>query len=241
MTLTPLSLSMMFSVAYAQDDDEDESEEETSAYGEKEDGDIPSERFFSGPWEKEPFVDPIVGVTILATSSNVYPSIGLGAQGGFRYWQSRAKQPVLMGTARLRGEYLLGSGLSGPEVRLGNFIGPWFHIVGLQTGPDLFWNKYSFTGISLDPTVGLAWPVLAVLDLKLVRFNTGVQPGWYFTGDLPEVDWSEESGFGFGHEYTWFLGGAIDLKAVGFTVSYTHRTTGYGVQQGIGAGIRLGG
>jgi len=195
-------------------------------------------------WDKKPFVLPVAGASVF-TGAGGEPavSIGLGAQAGLRYWQEK-EDPFLTGMSRVRGEYLFGGGLQGPEVRVGSFMGPWWKFVGVQTGPDLFWEKYSFTvddaKYSLDPTVGMSWPVIAQIKVAVLTVYGGLEPAFYFASDelVPEVDWSEEDRFGFGREFTYQTGATLDLQAISLGVSYSITTSGYGEQSGIGFSIR---
>jgi len=198
----------------------------------------------SGPpihWKTDPFLKPVIGANVFGAGTETYVSLSLGAEAGLHYRQDKP-DPLLMGTARVRGEYLLGTGVKGTEVRVGNFIGPWWKFIGLQTGPDVFWNKYSYGTITLDPVTGLGWPVMALMDLVVINLYGGLEPAWYLSSTgRPQVDWSQQDTFGFGQEFTWFAGATIDLKVARVGLTWSRRTTAFGVQQGYGLGLKVGG
>lgn len=244
-----ITLWLAFSVAHAQDTaDEGDGPDAGGS-----DADVtPASKApkAAGPkpsWEREPVLLPVAGLSAFTgADGEVKVGIGLGAQAGFRYWQDKP-DPFLMGMSRVRGEYLLGAGLNGPEVRVGSFLGPWWKFIGAQTGPDIFWQKYSVTvgdqKYSFDPTVGLSWPVMANLVAGPISVHGAVEPGFYFAADdlVPEVDWDKADHFGFGDEFTYQAGVGLDLKAARVGLDYTITTSGYGVEKGLGVSFRVGG
>jgi hypothetical protein len=192
-----------------------------------------------GGWETRPYLDPVASYSMYSDpSGRVYSALALGGQAGLHYHQATGKQPYLRGQARVRGEYLIGQA-SGKEIRVGNFLGPWYKFIGVQTGPDVFWNQYQYGSVTLDPTLGLAWPVTVPIDLKVLYLVGGVSPAWYFS-ERDAVNWNKEEAFGFGHEFTQMVGVFLDVQVARLSLSYQNRITAYGHQKSIGASIKLG-
>jgi hypothetical protein len=192
-----------------------------------------------GDWENRPYFDPVAAYSMYGDpSGRVYSALSLGGEIGLHYQQKTEKDPSLRGRARVRGEYLLGQA-SGKEIRVGNLLGPWYKIIGIQTGPDVFWNQSQYGAVTLDPTFGLAWPVTVPIDLKVLYLVGGVSPAWYFS-DREAVNWKNEQAFGFGHEFTQMVGVFLDVQVARLSLSYQNRITAYGHQKSIGASIKLG-
>lgn len=190
-------------------------------------------------WETKLYAQPLVGGSAFSSGGTVTTAVSLGAEAGLRYWQTRRKTPRWRGVARIAGNYVLASGdSSGMEARLGNFIGPAWKSVGLQTGPDLFWNQYQYGAIELDPTVGLAWPLTATAWTQAFDVWAGVEPAWLSNPDR-RVDWSTQDVPGFGHEFTYRGGLGLDFGKVGLSLGYSYRITAGGGQHGLSAGIQL--
>ncbi len=194
----------------------------------------------AGPWKTAPFIRPALGATVFSYGSTTYTGVDLGAQGGLRYHQKRKMNELrFSGTTRVKGTYTVGSGVNGYDVRLGSFFGPSISVLGLQTGPDVFQNQYSYGSVFMDPTLGLAWPITLSAALGPVYLYGGPVPTWYLSGNRDQVDWASEDQFGFGHDFAWTAGASVDLGPVGLSVGYTHRITAYGPQKGFGLGFSL--
>ena len=194
----------------------------------------------SGPWKTRPLLRPALGATLFNDGVSTYTAASLGAQAGLNYFQQRKpKELRFEGTARVAGSYMIGSGSSGYDVRLGNFFGPRYSIIGLQTGPDIFQNQFTFGDTTLDATLGMDWPIISTLYLGPIDVYGGMQPTAFFSGGRPGVDWSQESAFGFGSEFAWLAGASLSAGPVGLSVSNTRRITAFGPQQGFGLGLRI--
>ena len=227
--------------------EDDGGDEDGDAEEEEEDDDEPVAR--AAPpkapaakveWGKEPFLRPAVGGGAFASGGQTYITAALGAQAGLQFWQKKP-DPKAVGVARVLGQYIVGSDASGYQVRAGAFAGPWYKVIGARTGPDFFYSQYRFGPYTLDPSAGLSWPVIGLLDFKVINFHAGVEPAFFFNPDYPTVDWSAEERFGFGGEFTYRAGVGLDLKAAGITLGYTDRITAFGRDQGFGVGFRVGG
>lgn len=192
-------------------------------------------------WDSRFYLRPRAGGAVYSSGGETHSALTLGAQAGLRYSERKAKDPHLFGHARILGDYLVGSDdVRGTEVRLGNFIGPWVGFVGAQTGPDLFWSQYRWGPVTLDPTLGLAWPVMGFVDIDVLQLFGGVEPAFYFNPDRARVDWSQVDAFGFGHEFTYMAGAALGSGGLQVSATWSYRITAFGPQQGIAIGFRLG-
>jgi hypothetical protein len=129
----------------------------------------------------------------------------------------------------------------GYDGRVGTFLGPWYEVVGLTVGPDVFYNSLTFGSSELAGSPGLGLPAVATFSVKVFSAWAGVQPDWFFNPDRLTVDWSEEETFGFGGEFTKFVGAGLDLAGVAVTITYSDRTMHYGHDEGYGIGFRVGG
>lgn len=195
-----------------------------------------------GPgWETKLYAEPKIGAFVFSDGQQTSTGASIGAEAGLRYWQVQRPFPRLRGVARVAGDYVLTtSDASGVEARVGNFLGPYWQSVGLQTGPDLFWNRFTFGGNTLDPTIGLAWPVLARAWTKKSELSVygGVEPAWLSNKDR-RVDWSEQKVPGFGHEFTYRAGLGIRVGGLSLAAGYSYKITAFGGQHGISAGVAL--
>ena len=134
---------------------------------------------------------------------------------------------------------------TGMEIKLGSFLGPQWSgsggsYVRLQAGPDVFWNRYSFGDVTLDPTVGMAIPVMAFTGVKIIGVYAGFEPAWIDNEDR-RVDWDDQDAFGFGHQFSTFMGGQVNLGGMSVGLNYTRTITAYGVQRGVGVSMNLRG
>ena len=94
--------------------------------------------------ETQPFFRPIVGGTVISQDDETFIGASGGVKGGFHYFQKK-KGLRLQGTARAQGSLTLGnSGLFGYDARVGTFLGPWYEVIGIAIGPDVFYNSLTF-------------------------------------------------------------------------------------------------
>ncbi len=190
-------------------------------------------------WQVDPYVLPRVGGFVFTDGNRTVSGASLGAEAGLRYNQLNRPLPRWRGVARVAGDYVLTtSDASGMEARVGNLLGPFWKHVGAQTGPDLFWNQYTLGSQTLDPTLGLAWPVIGRAWNKSLSAYGGVEPAWLSNADR-RVDWSSEPVPGFGHEFTWLGGVGFTVGDLGLSVGYRYRITAAGGQHGLSAGVSI--
>ncbi len=192
-------------------------------------------------WGTESYLRPQGGLSAWAGSSGgATTALNVGAVGGMYYWQNASRAPIIQGQARALGAKVFGSGVSGTDIHVGNFIGPSWSALMLQTGPDVFWNEYQFGATTLAPTLGLGWPLMASTGLEAVSLSAGIEPAWFISSERPSVDWSSQSLPGFGDEFTYSVGAGISVSPARLSLSYRHTITAFGAQKGLGVGLKLG-
>lgn len=190
-------------------------------------------------WSVEPYVLPRVGGFVFSDGQRTVSGASLGAEAGLRYNQVNRPVPRLRGVARVAGDYVLTtSDVSGMELRIGNLLGPFWKHLGAQTGPEVFWNRYTLGSQTLDPTVGLAWPLIGRAWNDSLSAYAGVEPAWLSNADR-RVDWSTEPAPGFGHEFTWLGGFGFRVGDLGLSLGYRYRITAAGGQHGLSAGVAI--
>jgi hypothetical protein len=192
----------------------------------------------AGDWRYQPFFRPQAGLSAWSGEAGTTTALNLGAQAGVRFKHKDRQNPGIQGVARARGTYLVSSA-QGIDVRTGVFAGPAWERLRLQTGPDLFWNTYDWGFVELEPTLGLAWPVLALTNLGGVALSAGLQPSVFLRSDRASVDWSEQSVPGFGDEMTYFGSAGVALGSLRVNLSLSLTVTAYGMDRGLGFGIRI--
>ena len=191
-------------------------------------------------WESEPFVKPEAGAQLNTNSGGTTAFVTLGASAGARYWMVGGPPPRWSGQTRARGAMGTGSGVSALDLRLGSFIGPRWKDLGLQFGPDLFWNRLETAGPQdLDPSVGLEFPVMASYTFsKSLNVTAGFAPAWLADPDR-SVDWDEVSVPGFGDEFSYQAAANLNLQPLRLSVSYIYKIVATGVQQNVAFGVGL--
>ncbi len=228
-SLLPASLLLLataFSMpAFAQDEPEAAAATDEAQPKEKSEGGLTLE----GPYNKKPYAKPVVGAMIW---DGAY-GLSLGPEAGIKY-QQKKPDPVFFGKTRAQGAYILGAGMSGYDVRLGSFFGPFYKVVGLQAGPDFFYNQLS---VQLDggtdelfATPGMDFPITGLFDLKIFNAYAGVAPGWYFSGDREALN-------GAMGQLSTYLGAGISLSKLRVSVGWNRTSTAYGNQDGLSFGI----
>lgn len=200
-----------------------------------------------GRWGQDFYARPSLGgSSYTSNDGTTSTAVALGGEAGVRYWQLKNKSPIYAGRTRALAHYIVSSGnATGMEVKVGSFMGPqWLGkggtYFGLSSGLDVFWNRYSYGDITLDPTVGVGVPFKAVTGMKIVGVYAGFEPAWIDNADR-RVDWSQQELFGFGHQFSTFMGGQVNLGPSSIGVGYTRTITAYGVQEGYGISMNLRG
>ncbi|MEL6342351.1 MAG: hypothetical protein AAFV53_04415 [Myxococcota bacterium] len=195
------------------------------------------------PWEMEPFFRPQAGLSSWASASgNRRTALNVGAIAGSYFYQDRPNLPIIMGLGRVQASWLAfgGADISGSDVRVGVFAGPAWDRIRLRTGPDIYRDVYQWGLTTLAPTVGLSWPLSVSTGLGPIGLDAGIEPAFFLASDRPSVDWSQQDGFGFGDEFSYFIAGAIRGDGVNLGLSYSQTTTAFGVARGVGVNASLG-
>jgi len=197
-----------------------------------------------GKYEHELFADPSAGLVTWNDGTTTTSSLSIGGQAGVHYWEIGGPLPRYQGTGRVALSYLLGSTstagsgsqLSGWEARIGNFYGPTWRHAGIQAGPDLFHSQYRYNGEDLPPTNGLALPVTGFAWQKPFSAYVGLEPAWYLS-DQEGTDWDKAELPGFGDEFSYKAGAAMQMKKLRVGIDAVWRQTPYGVQSGYGLAL----
>ncbi len=172
-----LIASLLTAPAWAQDNEDGDAESTGEETKPAKQGGLTLE----GPYNTTPYAKPVFGAMIWDGAYGV----SLGAEAGLKY-QQKKRDPVFFGKTRAQGAYTFGSGIAGYDVRLGSFFGPFHKVVGLQAGPDIFYNELVVdlgdgqTGLFATP--GLDFPITGLFDLGVFNAYAGIAPGWYFGG-----------------------------------------------------------
>ncbi len=230
-----LILAAVIGSAWAQSPDDNTSDDNTSnetaseseTAAEKAPKDASTEGMLAGPYSKKPYAKPVLGAMVW----NGAVGLSAGAEAGLMYKQKKP-DPAFFGKTRIMGAYTFGAGISGYDVRLGSFFGPFYKVVGAQTGPDVFYSQYQFPDTEMPATTGLEWPITGLLDLKVFDAYAGVSPGWYFGGDRENLN----AVLG---QYGLYAGAGINLSKLRLHLGWSKTTTAYGEQTGISVGIGI--
>jgi hypothetical protein len=182
-----------------------------------------------GPYKKTPYAKPVLGAMIWDGAYGV----SLGAEAGIKY-QQKKPDPVFFGKTRVQGSYIFGAGISGYDVRLGSFFGPFHKVVGLQAGPDVFYNELvvdlgdGATGLFATP--GMDFPITGLFDLGVFNAYAGVAPGWYFGGVRENLN-------AVMGQFGTYFGAGLNFSQLRISAGWSRTTTAYGSQDGISFGI----
>jgi hypothetical protein len=192
-------------------------------------------------WRSRFYARPMVaGSSFTGPDGETQTALGIGGEGGIRYWEVNKAFPRLRGRTRGTIEYIMSLGTTGMAVKAGSFMGPAWKNFALESGLDLSWDRYEWGDVTMEPTIGAGIPVIASAGIKGISVYAGLQPTWVNNEDR-EVDWSETDEFGFGDEFSTFLGGSIAIDDMSLTIGYTRRVTVFGVQQGYGVSANIRG
>jgi hypothetical protein len=182
-----------------------------------------------GPYKTSPYAKPVVGAMVWGAAYGV----SLGAEAGLSYQQKKS-DPVMFGKTRARGSYILGTGISGYDVRVGSFFGPFHKVVGLQVGPDVFYNQLAVNlgddSVVMFATPGVDLPITGLFDVGVFDAYAGISPGWYIASERENLN-------ALLGQYSYFFGAGLNLAELRLAVGWNRTTTAYGAQDGISVGI----
>ena len=211
MTPTLLALSIAVTTAFAQDDT-DTAPEPAPAVEDTE----PS--ILAGPYAKKPYAKPVVGAVVFDNAA----ALSVGVDAGLKYQQESSDGLTFFGKTRALPAYVFGTGVTGYDVRVGSFFGPFYKVVGLQAGSNIEWPA----------TAGMDLPITALFDVKVFNAYAGVSPGWYFGGERENVN----NALG---QYSVYAGAGLNLSKLRIALGWSRLTTAYGENQGISIGFGL--
>jgi hypothetical protein len=193
-------------------------------------------------WKVRPVIDPTLNLHTFNTDTNTYYGVNFGAGVGARY-QQKKRGFRLQGMTRAQYVQTWAPSIlepvSGQDIRIGSFIGPWWRIVGFQVGPDLVYNTYDNPGVEATEMIGVAPVASAIVDLRIVSVSATASPTFYLGGNRPGVDWNQYSFTGVGDEFTFSTRAGVDLFVVGCGVSYTRRYSAFGEESRIGFDVSI--
>jgi hypothetical protein len=188
----------------------------------------------------KPNVSPALSAVVYSDGGSVGALMGVGASVVLPFRQRVEQGPYWGGYSRAVGQVFVGPDLfNGYALRVGTFAGPRLGPLRVDVGPDFFSDTYVFGSVTLEPVMAMGLPATTYIDFQTLMFYGGVEPAFYFSDIRKSVDWGSEDLFGFGDEFTYRVGTAINVDKLGLSIGYTHRITGYGIQRGVSFGIRL--
>lgn len=182
-----------------------------------------------GPhWQTDYYLQPGGGVQVYTQNGQTSTVASIGGDAGVTYAYVNAGLPRWEGYSRLHGEVMASGDTSqGLELRAGSFIGPSWKVLGLRTGLDLFWNRWTYGSTVLDPSLGAEVPVIASADLQKVTIYGGVAAAW-LQEPSRRVDWSTQALPGFGHEFAYLIGASGRIAGVRVGLQGQYRITAAG-------------
>ena len=192
-------------------------------------------------WKSQFYARPMLaGSSFTTPDGETSTALGIGGEGGLRYWEVNKAFPRLRGRTRGTIEYIMSAGTTGMGVKFGSFLGPAWRNFALESGLDVSWDRYEWGDVKMEPTVGAGIPLIASAGVKGLSVYAGLQPTWVNNNDR-EVDWSATDEFGFGDEFSTFVGGSVGIDDMSLTVGYSRRVTVFGVQEGYGISANIRG
>lgn len=185
-------------------------------------------------WRTEPYLEPAAGVRLYSQNGESNAVATLGGQAGMLYRGPARPVPQWRGDARVQAEFLAGAASAdgidtsqSMELRAGNFIGPHWKVVGVESGLDLLWNQWTYGGQELAPSWGVEVPLFLRLHQKGLTGYLGVAAA-YMDTESRRVDWSEQSVPGFGHEFAYLAGAGGRVAGVNLGLQAEYRVTAAG-------------
>jgi hypothetical protein len=193
-------------------------------------------------WKNRFYARPIVSGSVYTSASGKTSSaVGLGGEGGIRYWQVKKPFPRLRGRTRATVQYIGAIDSNGMELKVGSFMGPAWEYIALESGLDISWDRYEWDGVPMKATVGYGVPIIATTGISIVTIYAGFQPTFLSNPDR-RVNWAETEEFGFGHQFTTFAGVALAIDDMSVGLGYSRTVTQAGGHPGVqqGYGLTLG-
>ena len=189
-------------------------------------------------WKIRPVIKPIFGVTVFDDGSKRQYASKLGGAAGVSYKQKKTGLKF-KGMTRAQYVQVFGSGVTGNELRVGTFIGPWYRVAGVNLGVDYVMDQYQSDYVdiaqasSVNPTLG------AVVDLRIVNVSAKIGPSYFVGSGRNSVNWETTDFPGFGDEFFWSANARVGVGPVGLGLGVTKRYTAYGEEFITGVGLSL--
>jgi len=189
-------------------------------------------------WVNDWFITPGGGGQVYSNGSTTTTTVTVGGEAGLSYKYINTPLPRWSGRSRVGVTYIAsaadGATAEGFDVRAGSFIGPTWKNVGLQVGPDFFYNQWTYRAVDLKPTFGAEFPVTVSAGIDQAQLYVGVSPAWVDTASR-RVDWDTVDSQlpGIGHEFRYVGGIHGVLAGVALNAQYEYRITAVGPVQGV--------
>lgn len=185
-------------------------------------------------WKSEPYIEPAAGVRFYSQNGESSTLATLGGQAGMLYRGPARPLPQWRGDARVQVEFLAGAASSSSidtsqsmELRAGNFIGPHWKVIGVESGLDLLWNRWTYGAVTLEPSWGAEVPIFLRIHQKGLTGYLGVA-ATYMDEPGRRVDWSQQTTPGFGHEFAYLAGAGGRVAGVDLGLQAEYRITAAG-------------
>lgn len=189
-------------------------------------------------WKIRPAFRPIISGAVFDDGSNRQYAMKLGGSAGVRYKQKKTGLK-LIGQSRAQYVQVFGSGVTGNELRVGTFMGPWYRVAGVNLGVDYVLDQYQNATVdirqasSVNPTLG------AVVDLRVITVSAKAGPSYFIGSGRDSVNWEQSDFAGFGDEFFWSANAKVGVGPVGLGLGVTKRYTAYGEEFITGVGLSL--
>lgn len=190
----------------------------------------------SGPyWKKEPFLEIGGGGQVFGSGGNTQNAWIGYAEAGYEYeYVKKGQWPRWGGSTRVGGQYIVqAENAEGLDLRVGTFFGPRSKNAGLQLGPDLFYNSWSYGQNALPEAYGVEVPVTVHAKLGQLLVFGGAK-GAVTNNPARARDWDLPL-----HEAAVFAGLGGTLEGFDIEASYEYRLTAAGEQQTIVLSARV--
>ncbi|MCB9742164.1 MAG: hypothetical protein H6741_18360 [Alphaproteobacteria bacterium] len=179
-------------------------------------------------WKTEPYFAPRGGVRVYSSNGSTNTVATLGGVVGYQYRYVNAGKPQWRGYTRASADLLAsGDSSQGMELRGGSFMGPHWKLVGVESGVDVFWNRWTYGNQTLAPSLGAELPIRAMVHQKGFSGYAGVASAW-LQDESRRVDWSTVDVPGFGHEFAYFVGASGTVMGVQLGLQGEYRITAAG-------------
>ena len=186
-------------------------------------------------WDTEPYLEVGGGGQVFGVNGNTHNAWVVHGEAGYEYeYVKKGQWPRWGGATRVGGQYIVqAENAEGMDLRVGTFFGPRWKSAGLQVGPDLFYDTWTYGNTTIPEAYGVEIPLTLHLDLGQVRVFGGGS-GAFTNNPNRARDWDLPF-----HEASAFAGLGGTIEGFDVEASYTYRMTAAGEQQTIVLGARV--